>query len=190
MVTAHQSALKVPVLVFFQKEYSKGVYWIIVWILFNKGHKTSLLAVVKVHCIQRAYQDITCYCSFCFGDVCTFCVVAPTSSAVCQMQHSSAQTLLLAHSFELHPLTTLSPVLQPWKLSHHTRSSKDTGYNTQSISVATSQCTPSSRYALYLRLKTHISIIVALLKPSVHVSSCFASPLMHKLWHSACRIFY
>lgn len=66
------------------------------------------------------------------------CVVAATSSAVCQMQHRSAQMLLLAHSFELHPLTTLSPVLQPWKLSHHTRSSKDTGYNTQSIFAATS----------------------------------------------------
>lgn len=111
---------------------------------------------MKVCYIQRGIQYITCSCSFCFGDVCMFCVVAATSSAVCQMQHSSAQMLLLAHSVELHPLTTLSPVLQPWKLSHLTRSCKDTGYNTQSICAATSQYTPSSSYALYLRLKKPI----------------------------------
>lgn len=96
-------------------------------------------------------------------------------------EHSSAQTLLLALSFELHPVTTLSPVLQPWQRGHHTHSSKDTGYNTQCISVATSECAPSSLYALYLRLNNHISVTVAPLKPSTHVSSCFASPLMHKL---------
>lgn len=36
--------------------------------------------------------------------------------------HSSAQTLLLAHSFELHPATTLSPVLQPRQPGHHIHS--------------------------------------------------------------------
>lgn len=59
-----------------------------------------------------------------------FCVVAATSSAVCRVQRSSAQSLLLAHSVELHPLTTLSPVLQPWKPSQHARSSTDTGSKT------------------------------------------------------------
>lgn len=98
-------------------------------------------------------------------------------------EHSSAQTLLLALSFELHPVTTLSPVLQPLQRDHHTLTSKDTGYNAQCISVATSECAPSSFNAPYLRLNNHISVTVALLKPSAHVSSCFASPLMHKLWH-------
>lgn len=51
----------------------------------------------------------------------------------------------------------------------------------QSISVATSECAPSSLYAPYLRLDDHISGTVALLKPSAQVNSCFASPLMHKL---------
>lgn len=78
--------------------------------------------------------------------------------------HSSAQTLLLALGYELHPVTTLSPVLQPWQPSNHILSSKDTGYNTQSISVATLQCALSGHYAPYLRLSNHSSFTVALLK--------------------------
>lgn len=82
---------------------------------------------MNAHCIQRGNQDVTCYCGFCCGDVCMMCVVAATSSAVCQMWCGSAQTLLLAYSFELHLLITLSPMLLPWKPNHHTH---DTGYNT------------------------------------------------------------
>lgn len=170
--------LIVSILFVFVRVLKRGVLNYFVNI-FQLKATMYLWAVMKVCYIQGGIQYITCSCSFCFGDVCMFCVVAATSSAVCQMQHSSAQMLLLAHSVELHPLTTLSPVLQPWKLSHLTRSCKDTGYNTQSICAATSQYTPSSSYAFYLRLKTHISIIVALLMSAAALLHKFTDTGMH-----------
>lgn len=55
------------------------------------------------------------------------------------------------------------------------------GIQRSHISVATSQCGPLGQHALYFKLKTHISITVALRRPSAHVSSRLASPLMHEL---------
>lgn len=65
-------------------------------------------------------------------------------SLSCQMQHSSIQSLLLACSFEIHALTTLSPVSLPWR--HCTQ---DTVYNTEH--------SPFRCYGLHLRTMSALS---------------------------------
>lgn len=103
-------------------------------------------------------------CGFWFGDVCMLCVVA-TSSAVWEIQHSSSQTLLLATALSCIHWQVCHLCLQPWKLSHHT-------YTLQKTLDTTCRAVHS----------IPLSIIVLLLKPSAHVSSCFVSPLLVKLW--------
>lgn len=82
---------------------------------------------------------------------------------------SSAHTLLLALSFELHPVTTLSPVLQPWQLSHHIQCSKDTGYNRQSVSETSCNLYASCQYlttilmCLWYGLKLELRLVAAML---------------------------
>lgn len=82
-----------------------------------------------------------------------------------------------------------APATEPSHTSHSL--SEDTGNNTQTVSVATSACTPYSLYAPYVRLNRHVSVTVAVRRPSAHVNRCFASPLKHKVWHRcAVVIFY
>lgn len=107
-----------------------------------KGHEASPWPDMKLHCIQGCNQDTTCLVSV-LEMLYVLCCDCDKLSCLSNV-HSSAQTLLLACSFELHPVTTLSPVPQPWQPNHHTLSSKDTGYNMQSISVAASACSPST----------------------------------------------
>lgn len=102
--------------------------------------------------------------------------------------HSSAQTLLLACSFEPHPATTLSPVSLPWQPSI-THSSKDTGYSMQHISVATSA---SSLYAPYSR-----AAMLALMWQCWNHGVMIAAALLHHSctncdtgvqWHTALEL--
>lgn len=80
------------------------------------------------------------------------CVIAATSSAVCQMRCSSAQSLLLACSFELHLLITLSPMLLPWK---------HTAVYCFSHPVAMVSCSPETHELLEHCSNNQLTLVVA-----------------------------
>lgn len=129
-----------------------------------------------MHCVHVSNHYSTWW--FLFWICCAFSVVTVTSSAVCQMC-TAVRRLLLACSFKLHPVTTLSPVLQPWQPNPITLSLLNTQDTTCGSFLWLSQQMPNP--VVTFRLRKGISIDVAMLKPLANVSSCFASPLMNKV---------